>query len=710
MPIHLHNAAVSVVIDVQGLPSVSYWGTALPDDPGVLADVVRTSDPATMNSSSDAPRRVSILPGRQDDWSGTPGVEWHRAGTVAAGYVLADHSADSTKALFEVADTDGLVLIQVTYELRSSSVLVVRARVQNTSDAVIDVSALRLSMPVPQRARDLVDFTGRWSGERRSQRRQVGDGTWRRATHRGRPGHDAAFITAVGTGSFGFGHGEVWAAHVAWSGNQEQLFERLPEGAGALTGMLTVGEMLELGEVRLDPGATYETPDALFVYSNRGLDGVADAMHRSGRANLAYPRSPRPLTLNTWEAVYFDHSLERLLALADRAADIGVERFVLDDGWFRGRRDDTRGLGDWSADPETWPEGLGSLSSAVHDRGMQFGLWFEPEMINPESELAVEHPDWVLGSPDDRSFRHQFGLDLTNQDAFNYILTHLHEAVAAWQVDFIKWDHNRDLTNLVSRRTGRFATHLQTQAFYRLIDTLRAAHPGLEIESCASGGGRVDAGAMQHVQRVWPSDTNDPLERMMVQRHTALLLPPELVGAHVGPEEAHTTHRSTSLAFRLTTALFGHAGLEWDITQCSEEELQRLRAWSAMYREFRPLLHGGTTSHADGLDEGAALTTVASPDRRWALAAWSRLETSATAHSPRVRIPGLDPALRYSVTARTDLGEPSFHQVAAPSWLIGTEPVELSGAVLAVAGVPLPVLNPANTLLLEFRAILDNVN
>ncbi|WP_300590725.1 alpha-galactosidase [Microbacterium sp.] len=332
---------------------------------------------------------------------------------------------------------------------------------------------------------------------------------------------------------------------------------------------------------------------------------------------------------------------------------------------------------------------------------MQFGLWFEPEMVNPDSQLVREHPDWILSRDADPAlWRHQLVLDLTRPEAWEHVLEQMDAVITRTGVDAIKWDHNRDLHAAVSRATGRASVHAQVEAVYSLMDELHRRHPALEIESCASGGARVDLGVLEHTQRVWASDTNDPIERQAIQRWTGLLLPPELVGAHIGPERAHTTHRSASLGFRMATALFGHAGIEWDLAECTDAELDALRAWSALYRELRPLLHAGTTVRADLPGEANLLHGVGAPDAAHAVFAWVQLATGPDAAAMRIPIPGLDPASRYLIRERDELTSADPHQVLSPAWLDG--PLSASGAMLCEAGLPLPVMNPGSALLLEF--------
>ncbi len=555
-------------------------------------------------------------------------------------------------------------------------------------------------LPVPERAAELLDLTGRWCRERSPQRRPFQHGTQARLSRRGRTGHDATLLLAVGTPGFGFRSGEVWAVHTAWSGNHEHTAERLPEGAGAGgAGALFGGELLQPGELRLGPGEAYSTPWICFSYSEHGLDGVSARVHRWLRSRPEHPRRPRPLTLNSWEAVYFDHDEQRLAGLARAAAAVGVERFVLDDGWFSGRRDDSAGLGDWFVDPAVWPRGLRPLADLVGELGMEFGLWVEPEMVNPDSNVARDHPDWILGARPDgtlpRPWRRQQVLDLANPQAFGYLAGRLDALVSEIGVAYLKWDHNRDLHEAPH-------VHEQTLASYRLLDGLRARHPGLEIESCSSGGARVDLGILAHTDRIWASDTNDPVERQAIQRWTGLLVPPELVGAHVGPARAHTTGRVSELGLRCLTALFGHAGIEWDITTCSPDELAQLTAWTALYRHLRGLLHTGDVVRADHPDPGAWLHGVVAPDRSEAAFGFVRLETSADARPGRLRLPGLDPDREYEVVLRSELG-PAGDRPGAPSWW-GRGRARAVGSVLGAVGLPGGVLDPGQAVLLHVHA------
>jgi alpha-galactosidase len=403
--------------------------------------------------------------------------------------------------------------------------------------------------------------------------------------------------------------------------------------------------------------------------------------------------------LNTWEATYFDHDLDRLRTIADTAAAVGVERFVLDDGWFAGRRHDRAGLGDWTVDADVWPDGLQPLVDHVRGLGMDFGLWVEPEMVNEDSDLVRSHPSWVLRGREDLppEWRHQQVLDLQVPEAYAHVRDALFALLRDHDIAFLKWDNNRDLVDTGHER--RPAVHGQTLAFYRLLDELRDAHPHLEVESCASGGGRVDLGVLTRTDRVWPSDTIDALERQHLQRWTTLLVPPEMMGAHLGGPTAHTTGRTHRLEFRAATALLGHFGIEWDLTGLDEHDLASVRAWVELHKSVRAVLNDGTVVRVDHADPAVLVSGVVAADRSEAWYVVATVATTATQTPTAIRLPGLTRDARYHVESATpdggrhvmDLGE---------SWLDGPK-VVVPGSVLADVGVRMPVLAPESAHVLH---------
>jgi alpha-galactosidase len=702
----LRASGTALILDCTGrVPRVLHWGADLgdlhADDLAALSASAWPANPALPPDGT----VYSVMPTEYEGWTGRPGLSGHRSGRVATPrFVTESVEATAMGVRARLSDPVAGLAVRVDYRMTAHGVLRCSATVTNTAEdsAPFELGELTLSMPLPSRATEVADFAGLWAHERAPQRSALLVGEHLRQGRRGKPGADAPLLTQVGTEGFGYRRGEVYAMHVAFSGDTLSTVSLLPDGAGVNGATLGGGESLRPGEIRLRAGEVYTTPEIVFVWSGEGTDSLSARVHRTLRDRPRHPSTPRPLVLNNWEATYFDHDIGRLTALVERAADIGVERFVLDDGWFGDRRTDRAGLGDWTVSRDVWPDGLWPLVDRVRGAGMQFGLWVEPEMVNLDSAMARAHPEWILGPSDGLGpeSRNQHVVDLTVDAAWQYLFHSISALVEEYSIDYLKWDHNRDLLEAV--HDGRAAVHSQTDALYQLLDSLRAAFPALEIESCASGGARVDLGILERADRVWASDTNDPVEREQIQRGTAALLPLELIGVHVGAPRSHTTARITDQSYRMAIALFGHAGIEWDITTCSGEELTLLRAWAATYRELRFLLHSGDLVHADLDDPGIALMGVVSDDRSHAVYCWSRITTSARRSAGRIAFPGLDPALHYRVRLREELG-PVERQGDDPNW-IRHVPV-VFGALLSVTGVPLPNLQPNQALVIEITAV-----
>ena len=373
----------------------------------------------------------------------TPGLSGHRQGLdFAPRFDVVSVNADQSSAVIQLSDVGLELYVEIELEVEPSGLL--RQRLTLTNDGTEDYTLEQLQMvfPIPESATEILDTTGHHLRERAPQRHDIAMGTHQRESLKGRPGADSTLFMAAGSKGFGFETGLVHAVHLAWSGNFRIGVTRTPSSAT----FFTVSELLLPGEVILGPGESYSTPWALAAWG-KGLNQLSHQFHGYVRGRGSHPRRDRPVTLNTWEAVYFDHDQEKLFELADVAAEAGVERFVLDDGWFLGRRDDTKGLGDWYVDEEVWPEGLDPLIQKVQGLGMEFGLWVEPEMVNPDSNLAREHPDWILKGRSDLppSARQQQVLDLTNPEAYAFIRERLLDLLGQYDIAYLKWDHNRDL-------------------------------------------------------------------------------------------------------------------------------------------------------------------------------------------------------------------------------------------------------------------------
>ncbi len=699
---HLRGGGASLLLDARspGPARVVHWGRDLGDDVDVAAVLVATAGPLP-RAVLDVPVPLSLVPEGSAGFRGRPGLTGSRAGAdFSPAFVVAGVSASEASVDVEAVDEVAGLALRSELALEPSGVLRLRHVLRNAGSDPYAVGELGCVLPVPAVAEEVLDLTGRWCRERHPQRRPFDFGTWLRESRRGRTGHDASLLVVAGTEGFSFRGGEVWGVHLGWSGDHRVWAERLPTGDSALG----ASELLGPGELVLEPGDEYATPWVFAAWSERGLDGLSAALHGYVRARPGHVRRPRPVVLNTWEAVYFDHDLDRLKGLADTASGLGVERFVLDDGWFRHRRDDTAGLGDWYVDEDVWPDGLHPLVHHVRGFGMQFGLWVEPEMVNPDSDLFRAHPDWVLGTAGrlPPPWRGQQVVDLVNPGAWAYLFGRLDALLSEYDIGYLKWDHNRDLVD--AGHDGRPAVHAQTLATYALLDELRAHHPGVEIESCSSGGARADLGILARTDRVWASDTNDALERQSIQRWTQLLLPPELVGSHVGPARSHTTGRVHDLSFRAATALFGHFGMELDVTALDDHERAALAEAIGVYKDARELLHTGEVVRADHPDSAAWVHGVVAADRSEALFAYVQLATSVAEAPAPARLPGLDPDRVYRAEPVSVGGAPRAMHAAPPGWLADGA-VELSGRALEAAGLAMPVLAPEQALVLRLRTL-----
>ncbi|MET0811612.1 MAG: alpha-galactosidase [Microbacterium sp.] len=733
--LHLSAAGVSIIVDAREgrLPAIAHWGPEIaPTDAEGLCDAVV---PVIGSNNPDVPLRLAILPEHHAGWIGRPGLAGSFAGSGWSPRFLVERielegasvdgliDAGPGEIAFHAVDDSGRLALRLTLALLPTGLVRTRATLTNRGDGDYTVDDVSLALPIPAEATEILDFTGQHNGERTPQRTHLRDGVHLRENRRGRTGADSAFVLHAGVAGFGFGAGAVWAVHTAWSGDHRHYAERVFTGEQVLGG----GEVLLPGEIVLEPGESYESP---WVYGSfgDGLDAVAARFHAHLRSRSDAPGPDRPVTLNVWEAVYFRHDADELTTLADKAAAIGIERFVLDDGWFGARRHDRAGLGDWVVSGDVWPDGLHPLVDHVHARGMQFGLWFEPEMINVDSDLARAHPEWIMAAraelPVESRFQHV--LNLAHPEAFAHVKGQMLALLDQYAIDYIKWDHNRDLIEAGDRTVGgRAAVHEQTLAFYRLLRDLRDAHPGLEIESCSSGGGRVDLGVLELTDRVWVSDNSDPHDRQSMNRWTAQLAPPEFLGAHVASERSHTTGRRMDLSFRAGTALFGHFGIEWNLAEATAAELETLARWIAFFRDERALLMGGDVVRLDTPDPSVIAHGIMAPDRRRGLFSVAVLDSIHPDPPARLRLRGLDPTRRYHVApvfigslpsgliAPAWWGEPSdAEELAAQEYWDRHERADVSfpgaafrGDVLHDVGVASPRVHPDQLVIYRVTAV-----
>lgn len=639
--------------------------------------------------------RIAVSSGGNGDSDSAVGRDW------STGFVLIEDPIERDGVLTFLAHdrSAGLALTTMIETLPGGS-LRIRHRLTSLHAGTYVVEGLEVRVPLADNQTEILDFTGRHENERQPQRHTVADGTWTREGRRGKPSYEGYAIIA-GTPGFTFNTGSVIEVQPAWSGNGLLAVDRSIEDQAAIH----AGELLLPGEIMLEQGDSYDTPWIVVSASDHGLNGLAQSLHAWQRTLPAHPET-QPVTLNVWEAVYMKQDFDTLAEIARRAASIGVERYVLDDGWFHLRRDDHAGLGDWWVDPAVWPDGLGPLIDLVHGLGMQFGLWFEPEMINPDSDTYRAHPDWVMQARDRMPlpFRNQYVLDLTNPDAYMHVFESISAVLGEHHIDYVKWDHNRDLNEAGSNlRGGAAAVHQQTVAFYQLLDDLRARFPYMQWESCASGGGRIDLGVIEHASRVWTSDMTDALSRQRIQRWTVQNIAPEYMGAHISAPTSHQSGRTYSLAFRAATAAFYSFGIEWNILQASDDDLEQLAAWIDWFKSNRMLLHGGRVVRLDVADPAVYGYGVVAEDGSSAIMAHAQIEESSSNRGTWLRVPGLtaDATYRLRWTGPEPAGGAALETLGTAGPLGDDDAVTMSGAMLERVGFWIPRCRPETARLIE---------
>jgi alpha-galactosidase len=696
---HLSDGHVSLLLaGDDGMPCLVHWGSPLGDTDQRLLPALERPVPV---GGLDIDPPLGLLAESSVGWFGKPGLEGHRPDgrDFAPQFVLQSSQADGRRAEFVLSDASALLSLTIIVALHPSGVTTFTASITNDGESDYSLDACRLSLPLPAQAQEVLTVGGRWANEFGQTRTPWVGNCLTVENRRGKTSHERLGVVFAGTTGFAEHRGEVWGCHIGWSGNFEIACDSVTDGRRSLQ----VGELLASGEITLSPGQRYDTPTIYAAYSARGLNEVSNAFHAFMRSRPQHPSSPRPVLLNIWEAVYFDHDLDTLRGLADIAASCGVERFVVDDGWFHSRRNDNAGLGDWWVDTSVWTDGLTPLVDHVRGLGMQFGIWVEPEMVNPDSDLYRAHPEWTL--VDDRYpvifGRNQLVLDLGRSEVCDYLFAQLDALLRDHDIAYMKWDMNRDLVAATS--AGRAGVHRQTLGVYDLFDRLRAAHPGVEFETCASGGGRVDFGIFERSDRAWTSDSIDALDRQQIQRGFSLLFPPELMGTHIGSPVAHTTGRSHGLGFRAIAAMFGSLGIEWNLLKASDDDRADLAEIIATHKRLRPLLHHGTAVRVDHPDPNVVVHGVVATDQSEAVFACTRLASGPSLHTAAIRLVGLDPTRAYDVV-RLPIGRDRWGSARRqPSWL--SEGLQMTGLQLSSVGFSAPVLLPETSMLVHFTAL-----
>ena len=665
------------------LPEAVYWGPALPTGENLetlsaaaLADV--TGGMVDRNAG------LSLCPEASESFPGQTGLT---ARNASGAPLMPSFRFES-----EAASVHGLTLVFAEKSLDLSlvfdlvltpetSLLKLQTRLESADEITVDWLAAPV-LPVPAHTGEMIEFSGRWCAEFLTRRLPFAPGARVRDNRTGRTDHahfPGLVVCNAGTSNTA---GEAFAFHYGWSGGHKMVAEELADGR----------RQVQFGHATasLARGRHFVSAPLYATYSATGFNGAAVRFQRHVRNHVVQgARTPRPVHYNCWEAVYFKHDLDELKAIASQAAGLGAERFVLDDGWFGRRDDDTSSLGDWVIDKRKYPDGLTPLIDHIKALGMEFGIWFEPEMVNEDSDLCRAHPDWVLGHADQIRGRQQLVLDMSNQEVRDYLYAHIANVLKNNDISYIKWDHNRILPVVDAE---------QAEGFYELVDRLRSDFPAVEIESCSSGGGRIDFGVLERTHRVWLSDSNDALERQRIQHDAALFLPASVTGSHVGPRHCHTSGRTLDIRLRAWTAAQRHMGFEMDPRELTEAEAETLRNVTSWWKSNRSWMMQADILRLDSADPAViAEQQLACDGSRFV--AFAALTRPSDQILPRpLRLTGLDPQGRYRLSLVNRDEAPRLSR-GAP--LLKHQDLEASGQYLMSHGLTLPWRFPETVWVVE---------
>jgi len=667
------------------LPQVVYWGGSLPSGENLDALCAAHEIDVTGGMLDENPA-VSLCPEAARSFQGQAGLTLSASDGTPLLPEFRLHSVEEGDALRFVCQDAGNGLT-LTFEFAVDA----QTRIitcQTTLDATQPVRLQWLAapvMPAPQLAMDMIDVSGRWCGEFQLNKTPWSAGIRTRDNRTGRTGHEhfpGLMVPVTGATNT---QGECYGFHYGWSGGHTMIAEELQDGRRQVQWGHATG-------TEVAAATRFETAPLYLTYSDTGLNGCAVSFQRHLRDRIVTwpkPDTPRPVHYNCWEAVYFDHDWSVLKDIADRAAHLGAERFVLDDGWFGLRDDDTSSLGDWIIDARKYPDGLTPLIDHVHSLGMTFGLWFEPEMISENSDVYRAHPDWALGPQDQILGRQQKVLNMARPQVRDFLYDRISAVLRDNPIDYIKWDHNRVMPT---------PDAAQTRGTYALLDRLRADFPLVEIESCASGGGRIDFGIMVRTQRVWLSDSNDALERLRIQHDAALFLPSAVTGSHVGPRHCHTSGRTLDITFRAWVAAQRHMGFEMDPRELDTREAEVLLRVTQWWKDNRSWMRTADILRLDSADPAVVAEQQQDPSGARFVVFAGKVATSAQISPRPLRLTALDPAAMYEITlANRD----EVVSLSRGTTTLKERDLVLSGKYLMNHGVTLPWSFPERMWVVE---------
>ncbi|MDR2743058.1 MAG: alpha-galactosidase [Treponema sp.] len=689
--LHLQSAPTSYVLKIypSGLIGNVYWGQGLSEPQDLsslvcLRDMRNAEDPASVDYENVEDSLYQEYPsGGGSDFRPPAFRVVNPDGSVISCLRYHSHRVTPGKpalpglpALWcsrqEEADTltvrleDGLtgLSVDLLYTMFADTGALVRSvRFFNGGqEACFLTRAFSLSCDLPPGEFDSIHLAGSWARERHIVRQPLKGGAHLIESSRGVSSHQQNPFIALAEPSAGEERGLVYGFNLVYSGSFSALAVRDQFGSTRVL----MGLNPETFSWKLEAGESFQTPECVMVFSHRGLGGLSRTFHRLYQNNLIRGQDrERPVLINNWEATYFNFTADKILDMAREAAALGIELFVLDDGWFGRRDSDNSSLGDWFEDRRKLPEGLKDLAVKIRETGLQFGLWFEPEMVSPDSRLYREHPDWHLHVKGRRGteIRNQFVLDLTRAEVREAVIRMVSAVLTEVPVSYVKWDMNRPLTEAGSPALPpdrqRETSHRYVLGVYEMMERLVSAFPDVLFEGCAGGGGRFDPGILYYMPQIWTSDNSDAIERLKIQYATSLAYPLSSMGAHVSAVPNHQCGRITPLETRGNVAMSGIFGYEIDLGALSAEEKDTLRRQIAFYKERRRLIQTGDLYRLkspfkdDRNDGNETAWIVVSPGKDCALAFYARTLGVPNPGLTVLKLAGLDGGFTYRVTGKT---------------------------------------------------------
>lgn len=581
--------------------------------------------------------------------------------SLPATYVESEKEATT----LEVILVDKLIQAELvlSYTIFEQMPVIARnACIKNLGDQQLVLDrAMALSVDLPDMDYEMIELTGAWSRERTVKKRKLEHGIQAIGSLRGCSSNAYNPFIALARNGCDEYAGEVMGFSFVYSGN---FLAQVEVDTFDVTRVM-MGIHPHSFNWPLASGESFQTPEAIMVYSDQGLNKMSQTYHKLYRTRLArgkYRDLTRPILINNWEGTYFDFDEDKIVGMATTARDLGIELFVLDDGWFGKRNDDFAGLGDWYPNLDKLPNGISGLSKKITDLGMAFGLWFEPEMVNKDSDLYRKHPEWTLETPNRHSShgRNQYVLDFSNPEVVSHIFEAMDKVIGDSNITYIKWDMNRCMSEVYSASHGSNeqgkVMHEYILGVYELYERLITKYPDILFESCASGGARFDPGMMYYAPQGWTSDDTDAVERLKIQYGTSMVYPISSMGSHVSAIPNHQVRRNTPIQTRANVAYFGTFGYELNVNELDDQEKELVMAQIDFMKEHRNLIQFGTFYRLKSPFEGnETVWMVVSEDQKQAIVGYYRVLQQVNSNYRRVKLMGLNPDYEYEVSINNTL-------------------------------------------------------